>query len=190
MNCPRRSPPFRWTCEAEAGTGAACGEPAGVGSLNQLVSLPAGTEVTFTFTGIAPPECGGPLIQHGDCHPSARRDRSGHGQQQFDHEPERRQSADLRITKASTPNPYVAGAPLTTTIVVHNDGPDAVTGARVLDEPPPGLGPVTWDCTVTAGKCGIASGSGQIDTLVDLPAVPRRRSSSARPRPRRSAWCC
>ena len=53
---------------------------------------------------------------------------------------------------------------------MHNDGPDAVTGARVLDLPPPGLGPVTWACTVTAGKCGIASGSGQIDTLVDLPA--------------------
>ena len=157
---------FSWVCEA--GTGATCGQPAGSGSLNELVSLPAGTEVTFTFTGIAPAGADR-LINTASVTPPLDVTDPVLGNN-TDTSQTPAQSADLRITKTSTPNPYVPGQPLTTTIVVHNDGPDAVTGARVLDLPPSGLGPVTWTCAVTAGRCGLDAGEGQIDTLVDLPA--------------------
>ena len=80
--------------------------------------------------------------------------------------------ADLAITKASTPEPYVPGALLTYTIVVSNAGPSDVSNARVQDALPPPLAGFTWTCTASAAggvRHGV-SGSGNIDALVTLPA--------------------
>jgi uncharacterized repeat protein (TIGR01451 family) len=46
-----------------------------------------------------------------------------------------RPAADLAITKQSTPNPFVPGAPLTYTITVTNFGPSPASGARVTSTP-------------------------------------------------------
>ena len=54
-------------------------------------------------------------------------------------------TADLRIEQSSAPNPYVAGAPLTYTITVYNDGPGDVVNARVIDLPPADLGEIFWN---------------------------------------------
>src|SRR5262249_48726080 len=79
--------------------------------------------------------------------------------------------ADLTISKAGSPNPYVPGAALTYTIVVTNAGPSNVTGARVQDALPAPLASFTWTCTPTTGAaCGTPSGTGSIDALVTLPA--------------------
>lgn len=75
-------------------------------------------------------------------------------------------SANLRITKTNTPlagpsdqpaDTVVSGSTTTYTVVVTNDGPDAVTGARVSDTPGAGLtcaaaAPVTC-ASPTAGVC-------------------------------------
>ncbi len=79
--------------------------------------------------------------------------------------------ADLRVTKAGTPNPFVPGAPLTYTIVATNAGPSDVAGARVQDPLPPAFASFTWTCTLSTGaSCAIPSGTGDIDVLLDLPA--------------------
>lgn len=160
---------FTWICTAGTG-GATCTTPSGSGSLNTHVSLPSGTEVTFTFTGIAPPAAAGILANTATVTPPLDVTDPSMGNNISTSQTPAPFVADLQITKESSPNPYDPGATLTTTIVVTNAGPDAVTGARVLDVPPAGLGPVTWTCTVTAGACGVESGTGQIDTLVTLPA--------------------
>ena len=79
-------------------------------------------------------------------------------------------TADLSVTKTSSPNPYTDGSPLTYTIVVTNNGPSDVGGAVVADTLPPSLSAPTWTCVVAPGDgaCGATSGSGNIATTVDL----------------------
>ena len=81
--------------------------------------------------------------------------------------------ADLTITKASTPNPYVPGALLTYTIVVSNAGPSNVSNARVQDVLPAPLAGFSLD--LHGERCGRGvrnsrRGTANIDALVTLPA--------------------
>ena len=77
---------------------------------------------------------------------------------------------DLAITKTDGQTSTAPGASLTYTVVVTNNGPEAVTGARVTDPVPASLVGVTWTCTASPGsRCpDPASGTGEIDVLVDL----------------------
>ena len=77
-------------------------------------------------------------------------------------------AADLRVTKTDGKTQYVPGTTSTYTIVVTNDGPTAVTGARVVDVMPAEFSSPTWTATYSAGSSGPASGSGTIDALVNL----------------------
>ena len=80
--------------------------------------------------------------------------------------------ADLSITKSSSPDPYVPGSAFAYTIVVSNNGPSDATGSRVQDTLPPELSGFAWTCTPngSGASCGTASGTGDIDALVDLPS--------------------
>ena len=65
--------------------------------------------------------------------------------------------ADLTISKSSTPEPYVPGAPLSYSVVVSNGGPSDVTNARVQDVLPAPLSGFGWTCTPTLpASCGTA----------------------------------
>jgi uncharacterized repeat protein (TIGR01451 family) len=62
------------------------------------------------------------------------------------------QSADLSVFKNSTPNPVTAGASLTYTITVSNEGPDDAANTQLSDPLPPGTTfqsvviPAGWAC--------------------------------------------
>lgn len=45
--------------------------------------------------------------------------------------------ADLRLTMSDEPDPVIAGAEMTYTVVVHNFGPATATGVQIIDELPP-----------------------------------------------------
>ena len=81
-------------------------------------------------------------------------------------------SADLQITKSNASN-FVGDAGTRYVISVSNSGPAAVIGARVQDAIGAGtdFSAATWACSVLNGAaCPIvASGSGSLDALVDLP---------------------
>ena len=84
-------------------------------------------------------------------------------------------SADLAITKDDGKTTVDAGGTTTYTIVVTNNGPSEVTGARVTDTAPAGLTFESWFCAATAGTvgtvttaCGDASGTGNINQVVNL----------------------
>ena len=89
-------------------------------------------------------------------------------------------SADLVVTKVNSPDPVVAGQPLTSTITVRNGGPSPAAGVVVTDELPPGLGTVTaasthGTCTVTADvvTCEIGTlGPSAVATVTVQAAVP------------------
>ncbi|HVF57922.1 MAG TPA: SBBP repeat-containing protein [Pyrinomonadaceae bacterium] len=60
-------------------------------------------------------------------------------------------SADLSLTKTDSPDPSTAGANLTYTIQVTNNGPDAATGVVVVDALPAGVSFVS--ANATQGAC-------------------------------------
>jgi len=80
-------------------------------------------------------------------------------------------TADLSITVDDGTTTVVPGTSNTYTITVSNNGPDAVTGASVLDETNPVIG-ATWTAVTTIDGVIVGSptgGSGPIAQTVDLP---------------------
>lgn len=77
--------------------------------------------------------------------------------------------ADLGITKRNGLRILPAGQPSAYVILVTNAGPEDVTGARVVDLLPPELTAASWTCTATGPASCPASGTGNIDALVNLP---------------------
>lgn len=78
--------------------------------------------------------------------------------------------ADLSISVSHGSDFVAGGMPTVYTIVVSNIGPSAVSGAHVADTLDADFSLATWTCDSTnGGVCPSGSGSGEIDTLVDLP---------------------
>ncbi|HMX27848.1 MAG TPA: DUF11 domain-containing protein, partial [Blastocatellia bacterium] len=158
-----------WTCGSATG-GASCGTSSGSGNAisTNVASLPAGSSVTFTITATAPSSgsfsnsavittpvgvvdsdptdnIGGPVITNILV------------------------VGDLAITKTDGSATYTPGGSTTYTIVVTNNGPDAITNATVADTLPAAVTSATWTCAASAGSsCGAASGTGNIATTVSL----------------------
>jgi uncharacterized repeat protein (TIGR01451 family) len=65
-------------------------------------------------------------------------------------------AADLEITKSDSPDPVVAGTPLTYLIEVTNHGPDDTSGVVVTDSLPP---EVTFDPASSSPACSEAAGT-------------------------------
>ncbi len=77
-------------------------------------------------------------------------------------------SADLSITKTDGTASATPGGTTTYTIVAHNNGPNGVAGASVVDTPPAAMTFVLWTCVASAGSSCAASGSGAINDAVTL----------------------
>lgn len=78
--------------------------------------------------------------------------------------------ANLSIVKTAGAPIATVGSPVSYTIVVANQGPDAVTGATVADDFSAALTNVTWTCAPSAGASCTANGAGDLQDLVTLPA--------------------
>ncbi|MBK4728936.1 DUF11 domain-containing protein [Oxynema sp. CENA135] len=78
--------------------------------------------------------------------------------------------ADLDISKTVVTTNLLVGGPIEYDIVVTNNGPSSVTGARVRDGLPPEIINVSWTCEITTGtgNCAQETGSGNLSTTVDL----------------------
>jgi uncharacterized repeat protein (TIGR01451 family) len=79
------------------------------------------------------------------------------------------QVADLSITKTDGVTTAVPGGSVTYTITASNAGPDPVTGGTIADTFPAIL-TCTWTCVGAGGGTCTASGSGNINDTVNLPA--------------------
>ncbi|WMT92879.1 DUF6923 family protein [Pelagibacterium sp. H642] len=79
---------------------------------------------------------------------------------------------DLEIEKNNGVTTYTPGLDTTYSIVVSNNGPFGVSGARVQDPLPAGVTTANWTCGSETGGaiCGAPSGTGGIDTTASLPA--------------------
>ena len=80
-------------------------------------------------------------------------------------------TADVSVTKDDGVSGVILGQQLTYTITVSNAGLADKPGLRVTDAFPKALTGISWTCSeVGGGTCEAASGSGDIDETVDLPA--------------------
>jgi len=77
---------------------------------------------------------------------------------------------DLVIDKTSGSFFTPPGGTLTYTVNIINQGPLDAQGAIVEDMPPPRLGNLTWTCSAQGDADCPGSGTGDIDTVVDIPA--------------------
>lgn len=88
-------------------------------------------------------------------------------------------NTDVGVTKTNTPDQgpndlpddyFIPGTNVTYQIVVSNRGPVGVANLRVRDALPAGVTAATWTCQIVQGDggCDQPSGSGAIDTTVDL----------------------
>lgn len=150
---------FTWSC-------ATCLPASGAGSIDTTLDLAAGQTVTLTIGGTVPSGTTGMLTNTATVlAPAAAVDPIPENNTSINQNPAT-PKADLVITKSGTPAPYVPGLPLSYPITVTNRGPSDVTGARVQDTVPAVLDAFTWSCPGGAPS----TGTGSIDTLVDLPA--------------------
>ena len=79
--------------------------------------------------------------------------------------------ADLSVLKRNGLRLLPGGRPSTYLIRVNNAGPGPVSNARVTDILPPQLANASWTCSASGGASCPASGTGNIDALVSLPAA-------------------
>jgi uncharacterized repeat protein (TIGR01451 family) len=78
-------------------------------------------------------------------------------------------TVDLAVTKTSNVTSVIAGQQTTYTIVVTNNGPNAVVGAQVVDNFPATLTTVSFTSVASGGATGNSNGSGNILNVVDMP---------------------
>jgi uncharacterized repeat protein (TIGR01451 family) len=149
-------------------SGSASGNTNGSGNINDTVSLPVGSAITYTVIATVSPTATGNLtntatvgIPAGSSDPTVPNTATDTNTIAV--------QADLSIVKSNETTTVTAGGPISYEILVSNDGPSAVTGARVIDDFPDTLTGVTWTAVFIGGAAGADSGNGDIDELVNLP---------------------
>lgn len=79
-------------------------------------------------------------------------------------------AVDLSLTKTDGSTTYTPGAAVTYTIIVSNNGLNNVNGATLTDIFPAIITSASWTCLPSAGASCPASGSGNINHTVNIPA--------------------
>lgn len=161
-----------WTCSVSAG--GACLSGGGSGNIAASVDLPTGATATFVVTATVDQTANVGVLTN----TAAVGIPSG----VVDPTPANVATdtsnivpvADLVLTKTDGSTTAVAGTLSTYTIVVTNRGPSAVMGATVNDALGNRFLGATWTCVVAPlnlpSQCGQDSGSGGINTTLDLAA--------------------
>ena len=152
-------------------TGGAFGFTAsGSGNIDDSVTLPAGSNITYKATGKISPTASGTLANTATVTaPSGVIDSSATNNSATDSD-SITYKADLRVTVTDGKSAAVAGAKDTYTITVSNLGPSNISGAGIDDTFPSTFTGVTYTVTQTGAASGFkASGNGNIHDTVAMP---------------------
>ncbi|SEU22298.1 Ig-like domain-containing protein [Stigmatella erecta] len=144
-----------WTCAPAA----ACSAPSGTGNIQDvLVSLPSGGSAVFTVTGTVSPTATGTLTNTATVtSPASNVDPVPANNSATDTTTiTAASSADLQVSIGDSPDPVVAGGPLTYTVNVTNNGPNPASTVTATVNLPPGA--VFVGATGTGWTCSEAGG--------------------------------
>jgi uncharacterized repeat protein (TIGR01451 family) len=153
-------------------TGGASGfTTSGTGNINDTVTMPAGSVITYSATGTISSSATGTLSDTVTVTaPIGVTDPNLANNSKTDTDTISSQ-ADLKVTITDGRAKYIPGQINTYTIVVTNNGPINVTGAVVTDNFPAIFTDVTFSATQTGGASGFTtSGTGNINDTVTMPA--------------------
>src|SRR5439155_854134 len=153
-------------------TGGASGFTAsGSGNINDTVTMPSGSVITYTATGTIDPSApSGTLSDTATVSvPSGVTDPDLTNNSATDSDP-LVLTANLKVTVTDGKSSVVSGQSDTYTIVVTNNGSGRVSGSVVNDSFPAVFTGVTFTATQTGGASGFtANGSGNIHDTVTMP---------------------
>ena len=152
-NLPTPLSSFTWTCVA-SGAGAACGAASGSGSIDQLVTLAAGTQVTYTLTGTVPVGTTTTLNNTASITPPATTTDPTPNNNTVTNVNSAAALADMTVVKSHIGTFAQGQVGATYTITVTNAGAAAKTAGNVvavIDTPPAGvtitaMGGTGWNC--------------------------------------------
>jgi uncharacterized repeat protein (TIGR01451 family) len=155
-------------------TGGATGFLSGSGNINNTLTLPPGSAVTYKATGKLGPAATGTLSDTATVTvPSGITDPNLANNSATDTD-NITVSADLKVTVNDGKAKAVPGTQDTYTIVVTNVGPGKVTGAVIHDTFPSTFTGVTYTATQSGGASGFtASGNGNINNTVTMPPASK-----------------
>jgi uncharacterized repeat protein (TIGR01451 family) len=155
-----------WTCAA--GGGAGCTEGPVAGDIIDTISLPAASEAVYTATCTLDSAATGVLVNEATI--SANRDVTSDNNSATDFDVIAT-GVDLGIINNDSQATAVPGESVTYVLTAINFGPLDAAGATVSDSFPTAVD-CDWSCFGSEGAiCPVpASGWGDIDALVDLPA--------------------
>ena len=154
------------------GTNGASGFTAsGTGNINDTLTLPASSSVTYKATGKLNSSASGTLSNTAAVTPPNGANDPNSANNSATDTDTITYKADLKVTVNDGKTAAVAGQKNTYTIAVTNIGPSNVSGAVINDSFPSTFNGVTYTATQTGGASGFtASGSGNINNTVKMPS--------------------
>jgi uncharacterized repeat protein (TIGR01451 family) len=155
-----------WTC---VGAGGGTCTASGSGNINDTINLPAGGSVTYTASCTISAAATGTLTNTATVAAPAGVTDPTPGNNSATDIDTLVASADLAITNTDGVTTATPGGSVTYTITASNAGPSNATGATVADTFPASL-TCTWTCVGAGGGTCTASGSGNINDTINLPA--------------------
>ncbi|HWS28122.1 MAG TPA: IPTL-CTERM sorting domain-containing protein [Xanthomonadales bacterium] len=157
-----------WTC---SGAGGGTCTAAGAGNINQSVNLPAGGSVTFLATCAVNAAAVGNLVNTATVAVAGGiTDPTPANNSATDTDTIVNNQADIAITKTDGQTTDIPGTSITYTIAVSNAGPGGAASVTVADTFPATLTGVTWTCVGAVGGTCVANGSGNLNSVANLPA--------------------
>lgn len=163
---PHQVAAVTWTCLA---SGEAQCRASGDGPLAELVSLPAGTSVTFTAIAQLRSDASGSLSNTLQATAAAGTTEIDSTDNLATDTTSLEAVADLGIELSDDVTTAVAGASLTYRLRVHNAGPADAVGTWVTTALSPQLDELQWTCVAEGGATCDADGFGELAQRVDLP---------------------
>ena len=161
----------RVTFTATQSGGATGFEATGIGNINDTVTMPAGSVITYKASGKVSSSATGTLSNTATVTASPDVPDANTANNTATDSDTITFRADLRVTVNDGKTATVAGAKNTYTIVVTNGGPSNVSGAVINDSFPSTFTGVTYTATQTGGASGFsATGGGGIHDTVAMPA--------------------
>src|SRR5439155_1178987 len=130
---------------------------AGAGNINDTVSMPTGSKITYTATATISAAATGTLSNTATVAPPAGTTDPTPGNNSATDTDTLLPTADLQITKTDGASTAIPGTNVTYTIVVTNAGPSSVVGASVADTFPATLSNITYTAVQSGGVIGFTA---------------------------------